>query len=342
MISSATRLLSPAVARILGAGLDGWLPPYPGPPFDFARPAGERALFAPDSIHWRVFKNPVCLYIGGVAAVTLELAEPGVRTGVWRHSRFRADPVGRMRHTGHAAMVSIYGPAAAAENLIAHVRTVHATVSGTTPSGKPYSADDPDLLRWVQATTSFGFAAAYSRYACPLDSEEIGRFYCEAEPASRLYGVVGAPRSQAELEHLFRRMLSRLEPSAVLDDFLRIMRTAPMMPDALRPLQSLFVRAAMDLLPDRTRERLRLAGAGLGPGELQIVRCLGAAADRIPLKASPAVQACLRLGLPGDWLYRPPDEKRQDSIRLNGGACAYVADPWSQPETGPSVTPYGE
>ena len=49
---------------------------------DFLRPAGEAALVSPDSVSWRVFKNPLSLFIGGVAAVIMELAEPRVRTGV--------------------------------------------------------------------------------------------------------------------------------------------------------------------------------------------------------------------------------------------------------------------
>jgi uncharacterized protein (DUF2236 family) len=50
---------------------------------DFLRPSGEAALVSPDSVSWRVFKNPLSLFIGGVAAVIMELAEPRVRTGVW-------------------------------------------------------------------------------------------------------------------------------------------------------------------------------------------------------------------------------------------------------------------
>src|SRR5262249_20842564 len=52
---------------------------------DFSRPAGEPALVSPDSVSWRVFKNPVLLFIGGVTAVIMELAEPRVRTGVGAH-----------------------------------------------------------------------------------------------------------------------------------------------------------------------------------------------------------------------------------------------------------------
>ena len=78
-------------------------------PADFLRPVGEAALVPADSISWRVFKNPLSLFIGGVAAVILELAEPRVRTGVWEHTTFRTDPIRRLRRTGLAAMVTIYG-----------------------------------------------------------------------------------------------------------------------------------------------------------------------------------------------------------------------------------------
>ena len=83
--------------------------PPGGPAIDFTQPKDEPALLAPDSVSWRIFKNPVALFVGGVAAVILELAEPAVRTGVWEHSSFRIDPVRRLQRTGLAAMVTVYG-----------------------------------------------------------------------------------------------------------------------------------------------------------------------------------------------------------------------------------------
>jgi hypothetical protein len=35
---------------------------------DFLQPAGEAALVSADSVSWRVFKNPLSLFIGGVTA----------------------------------------------------------------------------------------------------------------------------------------------------------------------------------------------------------------------------------------------------------------------------------
>jgi uncharacterized protein (DUF2236 family) len=60
-------------------------------------------------VSWRVFKNPLSLFIGGVSAVIMELAEPRVRTGIWEHTTFRVDPIRRLRRTGLAAMVTVYG-----------------------------------------------------------------------------------------------------------------------------------------------------------------------------------------------------------------------------------------
>ena len=74
------------------------------PSVDFLRPAGEAALVSPDSVSWRVFKNPLSLFVGGVTAVIMELAEPRVCAGVWEHTTFRSDPLRRLRRTGLAAV----------------------------------------------------------------------------------------------------------------------------------------------------------------------------------------------------------------------------------------------
>ena len=67
-------------ASLLRHCLDGFawrlLQPAGSAPVDFSRPSGEEALARADSISWQVFKNPVALFVGGVAAVILELAEP--------------------------------------------------------------------------------------------------------------------------------------------------------------------------------------------------------------------------------------------------------------------------
>lgn len=293
-----------SLQRRLDAATSALLNPQNGRTIDFTRPLGEEALLPSDSVSWRICKNPIALFIGGVAAVILELAEPAVRTGIWEHSSFRKDPIGRLQRTGLATMATIYGARSIAEPMIAGVVRMHGKVAGATSAGVPYSANDVQLLTWVQATAAFGFAEAYSRYVDSLSPAEFDAVYREGAPASRLYGALDAPRSGAELQALFGSMRDRLEPSPIIFQFLQIMRETPAVPQPLFWMQRILVCAAVEMIPDWMRERLGLtAHYGLRPLERGIVRLAGALSDRIVLSEGPAVQSCLRLGLPITHLY---------------------------------------
>jgi uncharacterized protein (DUF2236 family) len=286
----------------VGAAVRLLLKPSDPAHIDFARPIGEAALVAPNSVSWRVYKNPLSLFIGGVSAVIMELAEPRVRTGVWEHTTFRVDPILRLRRTGLAAMVTIYGARSTAEAMIARVRRMHDLVVGMTPSGH-YYANDPELLSWVHATAAYGFLQAYHAYVQPVSFVDRNRYYAEAVPAARLYGATNVPTSELELERLFETTMSRLERTDIVFEFLSIMRAAPILPLLLRPVQHLLVRAAVDLVPSWARRMLGLTGHGLHIWETNVVRQAGAFTDRLVLTSSPPVQACTRVGLPANYLY---------------------------------------
>ena len=291
--------LSRAAARLLT--------PDGGPAIDFSAPLGAPALIGPDSVSWRVFKNPVSLFVGGITAVILELAEPRVRSGVWDHSSFKAQPLKRLKRTGLAAMVTVYGPRETAEKMIAGVVRMHGHVTGETPAGVAYQANDPTLLDWVQATASFGFIEAYHAYARALSPAERDAAFAEAAPGARLYGATGAPTSEAEWKQQLALMLPNLEPSEIVFEFLEIMTNTPLLPGPLRLIQKPLVRAAVAITPVEVRARLGLGEAwALNGVERRLVRLAGASADKIPIKGSPAVEATRRMGLPDDYLYRRP------------------------------------
>jgi uncharacterized protein (DUF2236 family) len=278
--------------------------PAAGEAIDFSRPKGEPALSDPASVSWRIFKNPVSLFIGGVAAVILELAEPRVRTGVWEHTGFRRDPGRRVRRTGLAAMVTVYGPKSAAQEMIANVRRMHAKVQGYTPSGEPYSAEDPELLNWVHTTAAFGFLEAYHAYVSPLSPFDRNRFYREGQAGAKLYGVTAAPASEAEAFAALSAMRGKLERSPIVFEFLDLMRNSAILPPPLGLLQPLFVAAAVSLTPRWLRKTIALPDSMcLRSWQEFLVKRSGAAADRLVLQSSPPVQSCLRVGLPADYLY---------------------------------------
>lgn len=292
--------MASALRDRLDAAARDYVQPAGMPAFDFSTPVGEPALAPADSVSWRVFANPVALFIGGVTAVLLELAEPRVRSGVWDHTSFRTDPLPRMKRTGLAAMVTVYGARSRAEAMIAGIGRMHGRVAGVTPAGAPYRADDPELLDWVQATASYGFMEAYHRFVRRLTDAERDRFYAESAPAARLYGATGAPTSVAGLEACFEAMRPKLERSEIVFEFLDIMRRTAILPGPLRAAQGLFIRAAVTLLPAWTREALGLGRAwDLRPWEAGLVRAAGALAERMVLPSSPREQARRRLGLAG-------------------------------------------
>jgi uncharacterized protein (DUF2236 family) len=272
---------------------------------DFAAPAGEAALNGPESVSWRIFKNPVSLFIGGVAAVLLELAEPRIRSGVWDFTTFKTDPVRRLKRTGMAAMITVYGARSTAETMIAGVVRMHERVAGTTPSGVAYRASDAELLNWVQATAAYGFLEAYHRYVQPLSAADRDRFFREGQTAAALYGAQGAPASEAGFWELFEKTAPSFERSDIIFEFLTIMRAAKAFPGLAHYAQRPLIRAAVELVPPKARETLELdRNYGLRPFEGRVIRRMGRRADRIVLKSAPPAQACVRLGLKGDYLYR--------------------------------------
>lgn len=272
---------------------------YLGLDIDFETPKGAPSLCAPESMSWRVFKNPVSLAVGGITAVILELAEPRVRHGVWDHSTFREKPLRRMRRTGNAAMATVYAPKDQAEAMIGRIGRMHGRVSGVTSCGKAYRADDPELMNWVQATASFGFLEAYAALVGGVTQADRDRLYGEAQAGARLYGATGAPRNEAECKALFEAMTPLLEPSDILLDFLDIVEEALPTPGA-----GLYVKAAIEILPDGIRRQLDLEDRRAKPWMMGVLRRLAKASDRIAPPGAPPVLACKRMGLPRDYLYR--------------------------------------
>ncbi|UVW29970.1 oxygenase MpaB family protein [Massilia sp. H6] len=269
--------------------------PPEGMMFDFSRPAGEPALTPAHGVSWRVFANPVTLFVGGVAAVLLELAEPSVRSGVWNHSSFQRDPGLRLRRTGAAAMMTVYGPRSAAEAMIARVVRMHGQVRGSTPGGLAYRANDPRLLDWVHASAVFGFTEAFHRYAQALCASEKDAAFAEGAHSACLYGARGAPQSWRAWEALLAATAPGLEGSPILAEFLRIMDAAPILPAPLRWLQRLLVRAAVHITPEPVRSLPQLRGRALRTGEATLVRTLAWVATWLPLGDTPQLQAARRV-----------------------------------------------
>ncbi|MBA3067859.1 MAG: DUF2236 domain-containing protein [Hyphomonas sp.] len=283
---------------------------YLGWKVDYASPAGARAFTGPDSVSWQVFKNPVALAVGGICAVLLEFADARIRSGVWDHSVFKTDPIGRSKRTGIAAMVGVYGPQSAARRVIQGVTNMHARVAGETPSGESYRALDPELLDWVSATAGYGFLIAYDRFVRPLSDSDKARFFAEGEMVAGLYGVQEKISSVEDFDAMLQKLLPRFEPHPINTEFLDIMKSGRAAPGVPKGLQSSIVNAAVDILPPAVRERLCLGAAyDLTPAGRFAVKSMAQIAETIPDTLGPPALACQRLGLPRTFLWKSEAER---------------------------------
>lgn len=241
---------------------------------DFENPAGDPGLFGPQSVIWRVHCDFTSMLCGGVSALLLQMLHPLALAGVWDHSNFREDMLGRLRRTSQFVSVTTFGPTAEAERLIAKVRAIHLQVTGVSNDGRPYAASDPDLLTWVHVVESSSFLASHLRYRNPHLSPELqDRYYQETARVAAALGARDIPTSRAAVADYLQRMRPQLVCDERTREVARILLAAPAPSALARPLGWLVMQAGIDLLPGwaqqqfdfypgRLRRRLVRVGAG--------------------------------------------------------------------------------
>ena len=225
-------------------------------PSDMAN-SEDPGLFGPGSVAWRVHGESSML-IGGLRALLLQTLHPLTMAGVADHSDYANDPWGRLHRTGRFIGGTTYGNTESAEQLIAMVRSIHDRVNGTTPDGRPYSANDPHLLAWVHITEVDSFLAAYDRYGSgKLTDAERDGYVAEMSQIGTRLGAENLPMNRAELAEA----LEAFRPECSYDDqakeAIRFLLVPPV-PLVMRGAYGLISAASIGLLPSWARRDLRL------------------------------------------------------------------------------------
>ena len=222
-------------------------------------------LFGPQSAAWTVHGDVTTMMVGGVASLLMQMLHPAVLAGVWDHSDFRNDMIGRLRRTARFIAVTTYGARDDAEALIARIRKIHHHVVGTLPDGTPYSADDPRLLAWVHVTEMTSFLDAWLAYGNPaMPLAEQDRYFAEVALIGEKLGADPVPRSKAEALALIQAMRPELVADARSREVAQIVLSQRAPKRAAQPIQAVTFQAAVDLLPRWAREMHGLPASGLG------------------------------------------------------------------------------
>jgi uncharacterized protein (DUF2236 family) len=268
--------LSSLLRRRLGHQLFEWVAGPQGP-------RNRERIANADGPWWFADDRPIrrvhadaAMFVGGLRALLLQSLHPLAMAGVAAHSGYRGDPWGRLQRTGHFLAVTTFGSAADAENMVARIRQIHTRVNGTAPDGRPYSASDPHLLKWVHVVEVDSFLRAYQRYGAePLDAAECDGYVADTARVAEELGVVLPPLTVGELREQLDAYRPELAGTPEARSAARFMLLNPPVPLLFRPAYPALGAAAVGLLPIWARLPLWLpylpvteAVAGRVAGEL--------------------------------------------------------------------------
>lgn len=254
----------------------------------FARVAGDEGPARRDRIHGAPGRrrfgpdDPIAIvhadasmFVGGIRALLLQSLHPLAMAAVDQHSGFRGDPWGRLQRTSAFLAETTFGTVDDADRAVSVVRAVHARIAGTAPDGRPYRADDPNLLRWVHLAEIDSFLRAHDRYGHrSLSAQERDLYVGQTAVVARALGASDVPGDVAGLRDALADFAPELRGTEAARSTARFLLVRPPVPLALRVPYGVLAAAAVELLPAWARRELRLPPR-LPVAEAAVVRASG-------------------------------------------------------------------
>ncbi len=214
--------------------------------------------FAPDRpIH--IVHSDASMFMGGMRALLLQTLHPLAMAGVAQHSDYRTDPWGRLQRTADFLAATTFGPEDVAQHAVDRVRAVHARVTGFASDGRPYSAGDPHLLRWVHVAEVDSFLTAHRIYgATRLTEQQYDGYVEDMAFIARKLGVPAPPTSVQGLKDQLNHFRRELHATAEARDAVKYLLLDPPLNAAGRVPYALIASGAVATLPGWARSMLRL------------------------------------------------------------------------------------
>jgi uncharacterized protein (DUF2236 family) len=207
----------------------------------------------------RIVHMDASMFIGGLRALLLQTLHPLAMAGVANHSDYRNDPWGRLQRTADFLASTTFGPEQEAQRIIDRIKHVHNSVQGTASDGRPYSANDPHLLRWVHVVEVDSFLSAHTRFGQQKLTQEQRDGYVEDMSliAAKL-GVTEPPKTEQALKDQLRSFKGELRSTAESRDAIKYLMFSPPLPYPARAAYYALVAATVSTLPAWSRNMLRV------------------------------------------------------------------------------------
>jgi uncharacterized protein (DUF2236 family) len=238
---------------------------------------GARWFSEQDAI-WRVHAD-TSMFIGGIRALLMQSLHPIALQAVVDHAGFQRDFWGRFQRTSRYLALTTYGTIPDAERAIAGVRAIHRRVRGTTPEGRPYSADDPHLLMWVHVAEVNSFLEAFQVFGAErLTTDKADEYVRQMGSLAARLGLLYPPDTVAELKSImdsYRPELSGSNQAAREASDLLLVHP-PFGGGISRAAYHILAASAVSIVPAWARTELRLPALPIT--ERTLIRPLGRSA----------------------------------------------------------------
>ncbi len=240
----------------------------------------DAGYFQPGSAAWAV-NGSISTIVAGIRALLMQSLHPGALAGVLDHSRFQADPLGRLAGTIRWIFTLTYGSTEAAKAACGWVMHLHEHVHGQYLDShgveRGYAANDPELLRWIHIAFTDAFLSTHKIWGGPIPGGPDA-YVRQWAQAGELMSVRDAPRSEARMRQMMDRWYDDgvLKYDARVAETLAFIRNPPLHP-LLKPGYRVLFAAAVATLEPKYRDMLRLRKAHLGPLPLPTVAVTRAA-----------------------------------------------------------------
>lgn len=219
--------------------------------------AGER-WFSESDVIWRVHAD-TAMFIGGIRALLLQSLHPVAMQGVSEHSGFRGDPWGRLQNTSRYLATTTYGTVEDAERSIRIVRAIHRRVQGTTPEGRAYRADDPDLLGWVHAAEVDSIITTFQAFGpARLSPDEVDEYVRQSGTVAQRLGVVDPAQTWRRNEELMAAYRPELRSTPAARDVAQLLLRDPPITGPSRLGYGVLAAGAVSTIPAWMRATLML------------------------------------------------------------------------------------
>ncbi|EMY33648.1 hypothetical protein D477_013800 [Arthrobacter crystallopoietes BAB-32] len=231
----------------------------------------DAGFFGPDSAVWALHGSITTL-VGGIRALLVQSLHPGALAGVDDFSMYREQPLVRLAGTGRWIATVTYGDTATATAACQRILKLHERVQGTYTDARgaiqTYSANDPQLLKWVHLAFMEAFLAGQAAYGGPLPGGE-DRYIAEWATAGELMQVPDPPRSRAELDQQLAAFRPELVSDAKVAAAVNFIRHPPL-PRSQRLGYRILFAGAVETLEPHYLELLGLRKSRLGPLPLPV------------------------------------------------------------------------